>query len=202
MFEMHLRQPRFTYTACGPFTKNKEEIQKFKETGDSRYIYQTEPDKICFQHEMAYGDFKNLTRRTTSDKILRDKAFNIAKNPKYNGYQRGLASMVYKFFDKKTSGSCIKNESTSNKPPLDLATQELAEELHKPIITKFNKRKVHSLFIDNIWGVDLADMQLVSKFNKEFRFLLCVIDICSKYAWIVPLKDKKALQFLMLFKKL
>ena len=85
---------------------------------------------------------------------------------------------------------------------MDLATQELAEELHKPIITKFNKRKVHSPFIDNVWGVDLADMQLVSKFNKEFRFLLCVIDICSKYAWIVPLKDKKALQFLMLFKKL
>ena len=78
--EMHLRQLGFTYSACGPFTKNKEKIQKFKETGDSRYIYQNELDKACFQHDRAYGDFKHLTRRTASDKILRDKAFNIAKN--------------------------------------------------------------------------------------------------------------------------
>ena len=98
---MHLRQPGFTYSACAPFTKNKERIQKFKETGDSRYIYQNELDKACFQHDMAYGDFKYLTRRTASDKILLDKAFNIAKNPKYDRYQRGVASMVYKFFDKK-----------------------------------------------------------------------------------------------------
>ena len=92
--EMHLRQPGFTYGACGPFTKNKERIQKFKETGDSRYIYQNEQDKACFQHDMAYGGFKDLARRTDSDKILRDKAFNIAKNPKYDRYQIGLASMV------------------------------------------------------------------------------------------------------------
>ena len=98
---MHLRQPGFTYSACAPFTKNNERIQKFKETGDSRYIYQNELDKACFQHDMAYGDFKYLTRRTASDKILLDKAFNIAKNPKYDRYQRGIASMVYKFFDKK-----------------------------------------------------------------------------------------------------
>ena len=101
MSEIHLRQPGFTYSACGPFTKNKERIRKFKEKEHSRYIYQNELDKACFQHDMAYGDFKDLTRRTASDKILRDKAFNIAKNPKYDGYQRGLASMVYKFFDKK-----------------------------------------------------------------------------------------------------
>ena len=99
--EMHLRQPGFTYSACGPFTKNKERIQKFKETGDSRYIYQNELDKACFQHDMAYGDYKDLTRRTAADKALRDKAFNIAKNPEYDGYQRGLASIVYKLLDKK-----------------------------------------------------------------------------------------------------
>ena len=98
---MHLRQPGFTYSACGPFTKNKERIQKFKETGDSQHIYQNKLDKACFQHDMAYGDFKDLTRGTASDKILHDKAFNITKNLKYDGYQRGLASMVYKFFDKK-----------------------------------------------------------------------------------------------------
>ena len=99
MPEMHLRQPGFTYITCRPFTKNKERIQKLKETGDSRYIYQNELDKACFQHDMAYGDFKDLTRTTTSDKILRDKTFNIAINPKYDRYERGLASVV----DKKHS---------------------------------------------------------------------------------------------------
>ena len=93
--------------------KNKERIQKFKETGDSRYIYQNELDKACFQHDMAYGDFKDLTRRTASDKILRDKAFNIAKNPKYNGYQGGVASIIYIFFQ-NTSGSSIENENMSD----------------------------------------------------------------------------------------
>ena len=105
MPEMHLKQSGFTYSASGPCTKNKERIQKFKETGDARYIYQNELDKACFQHDMVYGEFKDLAKRTTLDKGLRDKAFNIAKNPKYDGYQRGLASMVYTFFDKKSSGS-------------------------------------------------------------------------------------------------
>ena len=105
MPEMHLRQPAFTYSAFGPFTKNKERIQKFIETGNTSYVYKNELDKACFQHDMAYGDFKDLARRTASNKILRDKAFNIAKNPKYDGYQRGLASMVYKFFNKRSSGS-------------------------------------------------------------------------------------------------
>ena len=98
MPEMHLKQPGYTYSACGAFTKNKEKSQKFKETGDTSYIYKNELDKAYFQHDMAYRYFKDLKRRAASDKILRDKAFNIAKNPKYDGYQRGLASMVYKFF--------------------------------------------------------------------------------------------------------
>ena len=110
MPEMHLKQPGFTYCPCGPFTKNKDRIQVFKETGDTKYIYKNDLDKACFQHDMAYGGFKDLARRTASDKVLRDKAFNIAKNHKYDGYQRGLASMVYTFFDKKsTSGSSIAN---------------------------------------------------------------------------------------------
>ena len=100
MPEMYLRQPGFTYSTCGPFTKNKERIQKFKQTGNSRYIYKNELDKACFQHDMAHGDFKDLKRRTVADKFLRDKAFNVAKNLKYDGYQRGLASMVYKFLIK------------------------------------------------------------------------------------------------------
>ena len=94
MPEVHLKQPGFTYSACGPFTKNKDKIQKFKDTGDNDYIYKNELDKACFQHDMASGDFKDLARRTASDKILRDKAFNIAKNPKYDRYERGLASMI------------------------------------------------------------------------------------------------------------
>ena len=89
MPEMHLKQPGFTYSACGPFTKNKERIQKFKETGDTEYIYKNKLDKACFQHDMAYGGFKDLPLITDADKVLRDKAFNIAKNPKYDGDQQG-----------------------------------------------------------------------------------------------------------------
>ena len=132
MSEMHLKQPGFTYSACGLFTKNKERIQKFKKAGDSRYIYRNELDKACFQHDMVYGDFKDLAKRTAADKVLREKAFNIAKDPKYDGYQRALASMVYKFFDKKTAGSGIKSMQQN---------EQFAEELHKPIIRNFKKEK-------------------------------------------------------------
>ena len=129
MPKMHLKHPGFTYSAFGPFTKIKERIQKFKEIGDTSYIYKNELDKACFQHDMAYGDFKDLKRRTASDKILRDKVFNIAKNPKYDRYQRGLASMVYKFFDKKSKRSGVNI-------PLEFNKQS-ARQLHKPIIRKF-----------------------------------------------------------------
>ena len=117
----------------------------------------------------------------------------MLKNSKYDRYQRGLASIVYKFFNKKSKGSGVNM-------PLEI-NEQLAEELHKPNIRKFKKRKVYSGFNDNILGADLANMQLISKFNKGFRFLLCVIDIFSKYAWVIPLKDKKVLVLLMLFKK-
>ena len=96
MPEMHLKQPGFTYNACGPFTKDKERIQKFKETGDTSYVYKNQLDKACFQRDMVYGDFKDLAKRSASDKVLRDKAFNIAESPKYDGYQKGLASMVFR----------------------------------------------------------------------------------------------------------
>ena len=113
MPEMHLRQPQFTYSACGPFTKQKQKIQKFEETGDTNYIYKNELDKACFAHDAAYSDSKNLTKTTIADKILKDKAFNIAKDPKYDGYQRGLASMVYKFFDKKSASLTDKSTEGS-----------------------------------------------------------------------------------------
>ena len=124
---------------------------------------------------MAYVDFKDLKRRTFSDKVLGDKAFNIAKNPKNDGYQRGLASMVYKCFDKKSKGSGTANNEIKQ-------NLQLAKELHKPIIRNFKKRTVYSGFKDNIRGADLADMQSLSKYNKGIKYLLCAIDLFSKYA--------------------
>ena len=172
---------------------HEERIQKFKETGDTNYVYKNELDKACFVHDAAYSDSKDLTKRTIADKNLKNRAFDIAKDPKYDGYQRGFASMVYKFFDSKVSGSGAK---------LIPENEQLANELHKPIIRKFEKRKVYSTFKDNIWGVDLADMQLLSKYNKGIRFLLCVIDIFSKYAWVVPLKDKKGISIAKAFQSI
>ena len=124
---------------------------------------------------------KDLIKRTQSDKVLKNKTFKISSDPKYDGYQRRLASMVYKFFDKKSKGSGIINEPN----------YQLANELHKPIIRKFKKRKVYLSFRDNIWGVNLADMQSLSKCNRRIKYLLCVIDLFSKYTWVVPIKDKK-----------
>ena len=151
MPEMHLRQPRFVYSACGPFTRHKERIKEFKRTGDMRYIYRNELDKACFQHDSAYADHKDLINRTEADKVLRDKAYDIASNPEYDGYQRGLASMVYKFFDKKSTarptagpsalarsslkrtGGGLKKLKNTTKP----SSLILADELHKTIIKKF-----------------------------------------------------------------
>ena len=192
MLEMHLKQPGFTYSASGPFTRNKERIEKFMQAGNTDFIYKNDLGKTCFQHDMAYGKSKDLTKRTQSDKVLRDKAFKIVSDPKYDGYQRGLASMAYKFFDKKSSGSGITNEPN----------YQLANELHKPIIKKFKKRKVYSSFRDNIWGVDLADMQSLSKYNKGIKYLLCAIDLFSKYAWVVPLKDKRGITIVNTFQKI
>ena len=199
MPEMHLRQPQFTYSSCGPCTKHKQRIQKFKETGDTNYIYKNELDKACFARDAAYSDSKDLTKRTVADNILRNRAFNIAKDPKYDGYQRRLASMVYNFFDKKIRRKwCQARVNTK----LTLQNQQLAEELHKPITKKFKKRKIHAAFKDNIWGADLAGMQLISRYNKGIRFLLFVFDIFSKYAWVVPLKDKKGVSIVAAFQSI
>ena len=100
MPEMHLKQTGFTYSACDPFTRNKERTEKFKKTGNTNFIYKNVLDKACFQHDMAYCKSKDLVKRTESDNFLRDKAFKIVSNPKYDGYQRGLASMVCRFFDR------------------------------------------------------------------------------------------------------
>ena len=138
--------------------------------------------------KLLMQNHKDLINRTEADKVLKDKAYNIASNPEFDGYH--LASMVYKFFDKKSTGSGIASSSI------------LADELHKPIINKFNKRKVYSQFKDNIWGVDLADMQSLSRKNKGIKYLLCAIDLLSKYAFVIPLKDKKGISIVNAFNKI
>ena len=145
---MHLKQPGFTYNDCSPFTKNKERIQKFKETRDIKYIQKSELDKACFQHDMAYGDFKDLAKLTALDKVSSNEAFNIAKAPKYDSYQRGLASMAYNVFDKKSSSS----GDNKNKIKQNQLIKQLAEELHKTLIRKFKilKRTGYSSFKDYI----------------------------------------------------
>ena len=201
MPEMHLRQPQFVYSAGGHFTRHKERTKKFKQTGDTCYIYRNKLDKTCYQHDSAYADHKDLINRTKSDKVLKDKAYHIASYPEYDGYQRGLASMVYKYFDKKFMGSGIARDTT--KPSsLERSSSILADELHKPFIKNFNKRKVYSQFKDNIWGIDLADMQSLSKENKDIKYLLCAIDLYSKYAFVVPLKDKKGISVTNGFNKI
>ena len=127
MPELHLEQSGFTYSPCRPFTKHREGIQKFREIGNLKYLYKNELHKACFHRDAAYSDSENLAKRTKSDKILKDQAYEIARNQNYDGSQRGLASMVYRFFDKKTEWRIS-------------ATQQLAKELHTPIITKFKRR--------------------------------------------------------------
>ena len=126
------------------------------QTENTDFIYKNDIDKTYFQHYTAYGKSKDLAKRTQSDKVLRDKAFEIASDLKYDGYQRGLASMVYNFFDKKSSRSGVAS----------MTNYQLANELQRQIIKKFKRRKVYSSFRGNIWGNDLADMQPLSKHNK------------------------------------
>ena len=182
MPELHLKQPGFTYSACGPFTKHRERIQKFREAGNLKDLYKNELDKACFAHDAAYSVSKDLPKITISGKSLRDRAYEFARNLNYDGYQRALASMVYKCFDKKTGSRISVNE-------------KLAEELHKPVIKKFKRRKVYARFKDNIWAADLAEMESLSTKNENVKYSLCVIDVFTIYAWVKPLIDKKCRTF-------
>ena len=190
MPEMHLWDPKVKkYSACGPFTRHQKRIDQFMKDGRLSHIAKNKLDAACFQHDSAYNKYKDSVNRRQSDIALKNKALKIAVHPKVNGYQRNLAALVYKFFKGKTKGS-------------GLNIKELAEELHKPIIKNFKRRKVYSSFKDNIWGVDLADMQLLSKYNKGIRYLLCVVDLFSRYAWVIPLKNKKGESIVEGFKKI
>ena len=142
-------EPGFTYSPCGPFTRSKERIVKFLQTG-------------------------NIT----------------AIDPKDDGYQRGLASMAHRFLDKKSRGSDVDAEPN----------YLLANELHRQIIRKFKRRKVCSSFRDNIWGADLAEMQSINKSIEGIKYVLCAINLFSKYAWVVPL-DKRGISIANAFQK-
>ena len=177
MPEMHLWDPKVKkYSACGPFTRHQKRIDMFMKDGRLSHILKNRLDAACFQHDSSYAKYKDRANRRQPDIVLKNKALKIATNPRVNGYQRGLASMVYKFFNERAKGSGINNKGNL------LVNSQLAEDLHKPIIKNFKRRKVYSSFKDNIWGVDLANMQLISKCNKGIRYILCVIDLFSRYS--------------------
>ena len=162
------------------------------QTKNTDFIYKNYLNKVCFQHDMAYGKSKYLAKRTHWNKVLSDKEFKIASDPKHDGYQRGLVSMVYRFLDKKSAESGV-----ATKP-----NQQLVNKLHEQIIRRFKRRKVYSSLRDNIWGVDFADMQSLRKYNKGIKYLLCVSDLRSKYAWAVPWKDKRGISVVNAFQKI
>ena len=169
---LHLKQPGFTYKACKPFTKQCKRIQKIRETGNLKYLYKNELEKACFAHDVAYSDSKNLAKRTISDKILKDRAYEICRNHQCDGYQGALASLIYKFFEKKMGAGVSVNE-------------QLAEELHEPVHKKLKRRKVYVRFKGNIWAAYLAEMKSLSSKNKNVNYLLCVIDVSTKYACVI-----------------
>ena len=133
MPELHLKQLGFTYSNCGPFSKHRERTQKFRETGNLKNLYRNELDKAYFAHDAAYSDSKDLAKKTISDKILKDRAYEIARNRGYDGYQR--VRMFYKFFDKKKRSGISVNE-------------QLLKDLHKPVIKKFSRKKVYVRFTE------------------------------------------------------
>ena len=197
MPEMHLWDTKVKkYSDCGPFTRHQKRTDMFMKDGRLSHILKNKLDAACFQHDSAYAKYKDRLNRKQSDIVLKNKALKIATDPRVNGCQRGIAAMVYKIFNERTKGSGIKNKGNLH------VNSQLAEELHKPIIKNFKRRKVYFSFKDNIWGVDLADMLLISKCNKGIRYLLCVIDLFSRYAWVIPLKNKKGESIVEGFEKI
>ena len=176
--------------------KNKERIQKLNKAGDSIYIYQNELEKSWFQHGVAYGDFKDVTRRTAPDNLFCNNAFDIAKNPEHDGYQRGLSSMVYNFFDKETSATCANKFAVSR---IKNKNYQLAEELYKQLLKKLRERKVVLPFRDNIFGATLDDMQLIANLLKELGFYYLLLIFSVNMHGLLVWKIKDVLQLLTVF---
>ena len=149
---------------------------------------------------MASGKSKDLAKRTQSEKVLRDKAFKIVSDPKYDGYQRGFVWMVYKIFDKKSSGSGVA-ASLANKSATE-PNYQLANELHRHIIRKSKRGRVYSSSRETIWVVDLADVQPLSKYKRGIKYLLWAINLVSKYGWVVPLKGNRGITIVNAFQKM
>ena len=145
MPKLHLKQPEFTYSVCGPFTKHCEGIQKCRQTAHLKKRYNNKLDKACFVQDTAYCDNKDFTKRTISKKNMKEGAYEIMLDPKYDGYQRGLASIIYYIFDQKTRlGATATSKARAN--------EKLAQELHQLMIKKFKKRKVYVWCKDDIWA--------------------------------------------------
>ena len=177
-FELHLMDPNVgKYAACGPGTKHYERIQKYIKTGDTSHIFKNKLDKACFYHDSAYSKFKDVPNRHIADKQLIGQALRIANDENIDGYQRALAGMVYNFFNKKIQ--------------MGQGFEQLADELHKPVKRKFPHCHVIVYSVDDVWGADLVDMREWKNYNKGYVHMLTVIDVMSKYAWAIPLKDKK-----------
>ena len=153
MSKLHLKQPGFTSSVCGPFTKHRERIQNFREAGNLKHLYRNELDKVSCAHDTAYSGSKDLAKRTISDMILKYRTYKISRTRGYDEYQEALASKVYKLFDKKTGSGAVETSRAEVS-----VNEQLAEELHKPVIKKFKKRKVYARFKNNIWTADLAEI--------------------------------------------
>ena len=171
-------EPAFMYSFGGLCIKPKERTIKLKKTGDLRYVCQTVLDKVYFQHDMAYWDFKDLLKKAVSDKFLRDKAFYFAKNLKHDEYQWGLASMVQKNFGKKFSGGVVTSANKSAIKSENMLNQQLPEKYTSPLLGNLK----NSSFTGNLRCAQFTNMPLISKYNKGNRFLFGVIDTYSKYA--------------------
>jgi len=188
--ELHLADPVVgRYAACGPGTKHKDRIESYIKSGDTSHIFKNDLDKHCFYHDSSYDQYKDVPNRLIADRKLMDGAYEIASDQSKNGYERMLASMVYKFFEKKIQlGQGINDDI-------------LADELHKPIRHTFKRRKVIAHKANQIWACDLVDMTKVYTDNG-YRYILNVVDCFSKYAWSIPLKSKKTEDLIDSFKRL
>ena len=189
---MHLRQPIFAYSASRIFSKIKKKIQRFKETWDSRYIYQNKLDIACFQHDRTYGGFKNLTKRRASEKncAIMHLILLIIQN------MMDIKEVLLQWFINVLNKNFWQRYYKGNKP-----NQQWTEEITQTNLQKLSEKKITLTFYRRHLGVDLADIQLISKINKGIRFLLRVIDIFSKYAWVIPLKNKKGITITNAFQK-
>ena len=185
--ELHLYDPVVgKYAACGPGTKHKDRTEKYIQTGDTSHIFKNELDKYCFYHDNAYDKYKDVPNRQIADKKLMDGALSIASDQSKNGYERMLASMIYKFFDKKIQmGQGVKEDI-------------LADELHKPIRHNFTRRRVNVYKPNDILAVDLVDM--VNNKDEGYRYILTAQDIFTKYSFAIPLKTKKTEELINAFK--